>query len=46
MDSGFFFSFLPVVVLPLMLLSAAWHVAVLVFLFKIWRRVKQLPVSA
>jgi len=43
MDSGFFFSFLSVVVVPLMLLSAAWHAAVLVFLFRIWRKVKHLP---
>jgi hypothetical protein len=43
MDSGFFFSFLPLVAVPLILLSAAWHVAVLVFLFRIWRRVKHLP---
>jgi hypothetical protein len=43
MDSGFFFSFLPLVAIPLMLLSVAWNVAVLVFLFKIWRKVKHLP---
>jgi len=43
MDGGFFFSFLPVIVVPLMLLSVAWHVVVLVFLFRIWRKVKHLP---
>ena len=43
MDSGFFFSFLPVVVIPIMLLNVAWYVVVLVLLVKIWHRVKHLP---
>ena len=30
MDSGFFFSFMPLVVIPFMLLNVAWYVAVLV----------------
>jgi hypothetical protein len=45
MDGGFFFSFMPVVVIPLILLNAAWYVAVLVLLIRIWRRVKHLPVG-
>jgi len=45
MDTGFFVSFLPLVALPLMMLSVAWNVAVLVLLFKIWRRVKHLPMA-
>ena len=43
MDSGFFFSFLPVVVIPLMLINVAWYVAVLVLLVRIWQKVKHLP---
>src|SRR5687767_8119548 len=43
MDSGFFFSFMPMFVIPLVLLNAAWYVAVLVLLVRIWRRVKHLP---
>jgi len=42
MDGGFFFSFLPLVVVPLMLLSVSWNVAVLVLLYKIWQKVKHL----
>jgi hypothetical protein len=37
-------NFLPVLaVAPFMLLNLAWHVAVIVFLYKIWKRVRQLP---
>jgi hypothetical protein len=43
MDSEFFFTFMPMFVIPLMLLNAAWYVAVLVLLVRIWRRVKYLP---
>ena len=43
MDSGFFFSFMPMLVIPIFLLNAAWYVAVLVLLVRIWRRVKHLP---
>ena len=43
MDSGFFFSVMPVLVIPLVLINAAWYVAVLVLLVRIWRRVKHLP---
>jgi hypothetical protein len=35
MDSGFFFSFMPMLVIPLVLLNAAWYVAVLVLLVRI-----------
>ena len=45
MDSGFFFSFMPMLVIPLMLLNVLWYVAVLVLLVRIWRRVKHLPAS-
>lgn len=30
-------------VLPFVLLNLAWYVAVIVFLYKIWRKVKHLP---
>jgi hypothetical protein len=30
-------------VLPIMLLNLAWYVAVIVFLYKIWQKVKRLP---
>ena len=43
MDAGFFFSFLPVIVVPFMLLNIAWYVAVIVLLVKIWRKVSHLP---
>jgi hypothetical protein len=43
MDAGFFFSFMPVIVVPLMLANLAWYVAVIVLLVKIWRKVRQLP---
>ena len=37
------FFVLPFVVLPLMLMQLAWYVAVIVFLYKIWKKVKHLP---
>jgi hypothetical protein len=43
MDTGFFFSFMPVIVVPLILPNVGWYVAVLVLLFKIWQKVKHLP---
>ena len=43
MDAGFFFSFLPLIVVPFALLNIAWYVAVIVLLVKIWRRVRHLP---
>jgi hypothetical protein len=43
MDGGFWFSFMPLIVLPLVLLNAAWYVTVLVLLFKIWKKVRHLP---
>lgn len=30
-------------ILPIVLLNLAWHVAVIVFLYKIWKKVKHLP---
>jgi hypothetical protein len=30
-------------ILPIVLLNLAWYVAVIVFLFKIWQKVKHLP---
>ena len=36
--------FMPLLaVAPLMLLNIAWYVAVIVFLYKIWKKVKHLP---
>jgi hypothetical protein len=37
----FFSAFL--FVLPVVLLNLAWYVAVIVFLYKIWKKVKHLP---
>jgi hypothetical protein len=45
MDSGFFFSFIPALVIPLVLVNLSWSVAVIVLLVKIWRRVKHLPAA-
>jgi hypothetical protein len=37
-------TFLPLMLAaPLMLLNVVWSVAVIVFLYKIWQRVKRLP---
>ena len=40
-----YFPFAPMVflVLPLMLVQLGWYVAVIVFLYKIWQKVKHLP---
>ena len=35
----------PFVVLLAMLVQLAWHVAVIVFLYKIWQKVKHLPAA-
>ena len=43
MDTGFFFSFMPLIVVPFLLLNVAWYVAVIVLLFKIWKKVRHLP---
>jgi hypothetical protein len=43
MMDGIWFSLMPLLVLPLMLVSAAWYVAVIVFLYKIWQKVRHLP---
>jgi len=45
MDSGFFFSLMPLLVIPIVVLNVAWYVAVLVLLVRIWRRVKHLPAA-
>lgn len=39
-----FVRFMPLLMmLPFALLSLAWYVAVIVFLYKIWKKVKHLP---
>ena len=43
MMDGIWFGLMPLLVLPLMLVSAAWYVAVIVFLYKIWQKVRHLP---
>ena len=43
MDTGFFFSFMPLIVVPFLLLNVAWYVAVIILLFKIWKKVRHLP---
>jgi len=43
MDAGFFFSVMPLVVVPLLLLNFAWYVAVIVLLIKIWQKVRHMP---
>jgi hypothetical protein len=43
MDAGFWFSFMPLFVVPIVLANLAWYIAVIVFLYKIWQKVKQLP---
>ncbi len=43
MDAGFWVGFFPLIVLPLFLVNAAWYIAVIVFLYKIWKKVKHLP---
>ena len=34
---------MPLLVLPLILVNLAWYIAVIVFLYKIWQKVKHLP---
>lgn len=37
-------NFVPILaVAPFMLLNLAWHVAVIVLLYKVWKKVKHLP---
>ena len=43
MDAGSLITFVPLIVVPLFLLNVVWYVAVIVFLFKIWQKVKHLP---
>ena len=43
MDGGFWFSFMPMIIVPFALANFAWYVAVIVFLYKIWKKVKHLP---
>ena len=40
---GFYFSLIPILILPLILVNAAWYIAVIVLLYKIWQKVKHLP---
>lgn len=35
--------FVPLLFLPLMLVSLAWYLGVIVLLYKIWQKVKHLP---
>ena len=34
---------LPIIPVVVMLVSLAWYIAVIVFLYKIWQKVKHLP---
>ena len=43
MDGGFWFSFMPMIIVPFALANFGWYVAVIVFLYKIWKKVKHLP---
>ena len=43
MDAGFWFSLMPIIIAPLILVNLAWYVAVIVFLYKIWKKVRLLP---
>ena len=43
MMDGFWFGLMPLLALPILLVSAAWYVAVIVFLYKIWQKVRHLP---
>ncbi len=43
MDGFPFPMLVPLLMLPLMAVSAAWYIAVIVFLYKIWQKVKHLP---
>jgi hypothetical protein len=40
---AFYFSLIPILILPLILVNAAWYIAVLVLLYKIWQKVRHLP---
>ncbi len=42
-DAAFWFSLVPLLFLPVVLVNIAWYVAVIVLLYKIWRKVKHLP---
>ena len=43
MDTSSFPVFVPLLFAPFMLLNLVWYVAVIVFLYKIWNKVKALP---
>ena len=43
MDAGFWLGFMPMIIVPFALMNLAWYVAVIVFLYKIWQKVKHLP---
>ena len=43
MDASSFPIFFPLLFMPLALISLAWYVGVIVFLYKIWQKVKHLP---
>jgi hypothetical protein len=44
MNPNVWSDFMPLLaVAPFMLLNIAWYVAVIVFLYKIWKKVKHLP---
>ena len=43
MDASSFPIFVPLLIAPLILLNVVWYVAVIVFLYKIWQKVKHLP---
>jgi hypothetical protein len=43
MDGGFWFSFMPMIIVPFALANMVWYIAVIVFLYKIWKKVKHLP---
>ena len=40
---SFYFSLIPILMVPLFLVNVAWYIAVIVLLYKIWQRVKHLP---
>jgi hypothetical protein len=44
--NDFPFGVVPMVALIFGLIQLSWHVAVIVFLYKIWKRVKHLPAQS
>jgi len=45
MDAASIAIVMPFLLLPLIAIQLAWYVAVIVFLVKIWQRVKHLPAT-